>query len=110
MRVPEDLPVDFATAQEEGLRANRQAMQRALPPCRSAGSGSGRVGFLMAVFRKRLASSFAPFQKSLERRKALMNSSPYSRLSDVSETARLFEVDVQEDEGRRRGGCRGLAG
>lgn len=97
VRRPEDLPVDFATTQEAALygRIDKLCSEfyrlADLPAEERAG-----VGFLMAVFRKRLASSFAAFQKSLERRKALIDSI-VSRLSDVPETARLFEADVQED-------------
>lgn len=74
VRVPEDLPVDFATAQEAELYHRIDTLctdfyrLADLPAQERAG-----VGFLMAVFRKRLASSFAAFQKSLERRKDLID-------------------------------------
>jgi ERCC4-related helicase len=69
-RVPEDAPVQFRTAEEADLYARidelcgRFYRLADLPSAERSG-----VGFLMAVFRKRLASSFEAFRKSLERRK-----------------------------------------
>ena len=67
-----------------------------LPPDERSG-----VGFLMAVFRKRLASSFAAFQKSLERRRDLI-AAIQRDLSDVDERLqqqqKLFEEDEEEDD------------
>jgi ERCC4-related helicase len=106
-RVPEDLPVDFATAQEAVLygRIDQLCSQfyrlADLPAQERAG-----VGFLMAVFRKRLASSFAAFQKSLERRKELIDAI-CSKLSDVAETSRFFEAVSQEEEDEDEGETEG---
>ena len=72
-REPEDVPVAFRTEMEHTLYHRIDELCRRfyrladLPPDERSG-----VGFLMAVFRKRLASSFAAFQKSLERRRDLI--------------------------------------
>jgi SNF2 family DNA or RNA helicase len=67
-----------------------------LPPDERSG-----VGFLMAVFRKRLASSFAAFRKSLERRRDLITSIQHD-LSDLDEhlqeQKRSFEEDEEEED------------
>lgn len=72
-RVPEDIPVTFRTQEELALYLRIDEMCSKfyrladLPEDERSG-----VGFLMAVFRKRLASSFVAFQKSLERRRQLV--------------------------------------
>jgi superfamily II DNA or RNA helicase len=69
-RRPEDAPVEFRTPEEHSLYeridelCSRFYRIAELPPEERSG-----VGFLMAVFRKRLGSSFEAFRKSLERRK-----------------------------------------
>ena len=74
-RKPEDAPVQFKTSEEQDLYAridelcNRFYRLADLPPEERSG-----VGFLMAVFRKRLASSFEAFRKSLERRRQFIES------------------------------------
>src|SRR6059036_1465788 len=54
------------------------------------------VGFLMAVFRKRLASCFTAFQRSLERRRDLITSIQQG-LADVDAQSDLRR-DVSEDD------------
>jgi hypothetical protein len=72
-RAPEDIPVMFQSAEEHALYhridelCSRFYRLADLPEDERSG-----VGFLMAVFRKRLASSFVAFQKSLERRRQLI--------------------------------------
>jgi hypothetical protein len=57
------------------------------------------VGFLMAVFRKRLSSSFAAFRNSLERRKALIESIQNRIDSSISmEFDSIYDLDDDEDE------------
>ena len=69
VRCPEDVPVEFQTDEEQELYhridelCSRFYRLSELPPDERSG-----IGFLMAVFRKRLASSFEAFRKSLERR------------------------------------------
>jgi ERCC4-related helicase len=87
-RAPEDVPVVFRTATEQELYYRidelcRQFYRLAdLPSEERSG-----VGFLMAVFRKRLASSFRAFQRSLERRHDLI----------VAIQRDLFRLEVQLD-------------
>jgi ERCC4-related helicase len=72
-RQPEDVPVRFQSTEEQSLysRIDELCSQfyrlAEVEPDERSG-----VGFLMAVFRKRLASSFAAFRKSLERRRDLI--------------------------------------
>ena len=72
-RKPEDIPVDFKSPAEEALyRRIDELCSRFYRLADLAPSQRSGVGFLMAVFRKRLASSFAAFRKSLERRRDLI--------------------------------------
>ncbi len=72
-RRPEDVPVDFASPNEKQLYIRIDEMCKRFyrladfPPEERSG-----VGFLMAVFRKRLASSFHAFRLSLQRRRDLI--------------------------------------
>jgi len=72
-RVPEDVPVAFQTELERYLYCRIDELCRQfyrldeLPEDERSG-----VGFLMAVFRKRLASCFYSFRRSLERRRDLI--------------------------------------
>ncbi len=72
-RVPEDAPVDFSDEKERELYAKIDDFCRDFYRLSDV-SARQRAGleFLMAVFRKRLSSSFEAFRKSLERRKALI--------------------------------------
>jgi hypothetical protein len=85
-RDPDDVPVAFRTETERTLYhridelCSRFYRLAEFPPDERSG-----VGFLMAVFRKRLASSFAAFQKSLERRRDLI--APSSTTSPISTSA-----------------------
>lgn len=98
VRVPEDLPVDFATAQEAELYHRIDTLctdfyrLADLPAQERAG-----VGFLIAVFRKRLASSFAAFQKSLERRKALIDA-VIANWAEILGVRPALAVEAQEEE------------
>jgi superfamily II DNA or RNA helicase len=73
VRAPWDAPVDFESTEEQRAYARidelcSQFYRLAdVAPVERSG-----VGFLMAVFRKRLASSFTAFRKSLERRRDLI--------------------------------------
>ena len=100
-RSPEDAPVTFRTETERRLyrRIDELCSQfyrlADLQPDERSG-----VGFLMAVFRKRLASSFAAFHKSLERRRDLI-AAIQRDLSDVDERLQqqhIFEEDEEEDD------------
>ena len=97
-RIPEDLPVDFATPQEAEFyhRIDRLCAEfyrlADLPAQERAG-----VGFLMAVFRKRLASSFVSFEKSLERRKNLIDAI-LTKIAEVPDTDRWYLAEEQEEE------------
>ncbi len=70
VRRPVDVPVEFETTREMELYhridelCSRFYRLAELPADERSG-----IGFLMAVFRKRLASSFEAFRKSLERRR-----------------------------------------
>jgi hypothetical protein len=101
-RAPEDVPVAFRTETERRLYhridelCSRFYRLAELSPDERSG-----VGFLMAVFRKRLASSFAAFQKSLERRRDLIAAIQHD-LSDLDERLqeqkKTFEEDDEEDD------------
>jgi len=96
-RVPRDAPVDFMTTEE------RQAYARIDQLCLqfyrladvAPGERSG-VGFLMAVFRKRLASSFTAFHKSLERRRDLIQEALDEALA--SEAFKDFAEEEDDDQ------------
>jgi ERCC4-related helicase len=101
-RDPEDVPVAFRTEME------RQLYHRIDELCShfywladlSPDERSG-IGFLMAVFRKRLASSFIAFQKSLDRRRDLIIAiqQDLSALDErLPEEERIFEEDEADDE------------
>jgi hypothetical protein len=73
-REPRDVPVEFASATERALYHRIDELCEdfyrtadVLPEERSG------IGFLMAVFRKRLASCFYAFRRSLERRRDLID-------------------------------------
>ena len=87
-RSPEDIPVVFQTGIEQQLYHRIDELcgkfYRLADLPREERNG---VGFLMAVFRKRLASSFAAFQKSLERRRDLIEAIE----RDISE----FEAQIR---------------
>jgi Helicase conserved C-terminal domain len=101
-RDPEDVPVAFRTETERRLYhridelCSRFYRLADLSPDERSG-----IGFLMAVFRKRLASSFAAFQNSLKRRRDLI-AAIQQNLSDLDEYVqgeeRIFEEDEEDDE------------
>ena len=96
-REPEDIPVVFQTDTERVLYHRIDDLcshfyrLADLPPAERGG-----VGFLMAVFRKRLASCFVAFQRSLERRRDLV-AAIQQGLSDVDVGYEL-DRDVSEDD------------
>jgi superfamily II DNA or RNA helicase len=96
-REPEDIPVAFQTDSERALYNRIDDLCRRfyrladLPAAERSG-----VGFLMAVFRKRLASCFAAFQRSLERRRDLIAAIQHG-LSEV-DAQREFRRDVAEED------------
>jgi ERCC4-related helicase len=101
-RDPEDVPVAFRTEMEHRLYhridelCNDFYRLADLSPDERSG-----IGFLMAVFRKRLASSFAAFQKSLERRRDLIAAiqQDLSALDErIHDEERIFEEDEADDE------------
>jgi ERCC4-related helicase len=96
-RQPEDIPVAFQSTAEETLyrRIDELCSQfyrlAEVEPDERSG-----VGFLMAVFRKRLASSFAAFRKSLERRRGLI--AAVQRDLAVMDEAAQFQQAMSEGE------------
>jgi Helicase conserved C-terminal domain len=101
-RDPEDMSVAFRTEMERRLYhridelCSRFYRLADLSPDERSG-----IGFLLAVFRKRLASSFAAFRKSLERRRALITAiqQDLSALDErLPEEERIFEEDEADDE------------
>ena len=86
-REPEDIPVVFQTDTERALynRIDDLCSHFYRLADLPAEERSG-VGFLMAVFRKRLASCFVAFQRSLERRRDLI-AAIQQGLSDVDAQA-----------------------
>lgn len=96
-REPEDIPVGFQTDTERALYDRIDDLCRRfyrladLPAAERSG-----VGFLMAVFRKRLASCFVAFQRSLGRRRDLI-AAIQQGLSDV-DAQRDRHRDVTEDD------------
>lgn len=97
-REPEDIPVIFQTDAERALYNRIDDLcshfyRRADLP---ADERSG-VGFLMAVFRKRLASCFVAFQRSLGRRRDLI-AAIQQGLSDVDAQRHLHRDVAEEDE------------
>ena len=102
-RRPEDVPVSFRSEVETQLYdridelCSKFYRLADLPPEERSG-----VGFLMAVFRKRLASSFYSFRRSLERRRDLIAAiqTDLSRLDEELERERqlLDEEDDEEDD------------
>jgi superfamily II DNA or RNA helicase len=97
-RRPEDAPVVFQTAEEHDLYTridelcSRFYRLADLPPEERSG-----VGFLMAVFRKRLSSSFEAFRKSLERRKAFIEAVE-TELDDMDVTRHEADFINEEEE------------
>lgn len=100
-RSPEDIPVDFQTRTEQELYHRIDELcgtfYRLADIPREERSG---VGFLMAVFRKRLASSFAAFQKSLERRRDLIDAMERDMAEFEGQilSQREFYRDEEEDD------------
>lgn len=97
-RNPIDVPVEFQTAEEHELYhridelCSKFYRLSELPPEERSG-----IGFLMAVFRKRLASSFDAFRKSLERRQNAIEDVQRG-LSAVTPLAIADDFSVEEDE------------
>jgi len=96
-RQPEDVPVTFQSSAEQALycRIDELCSQFYRLAEMEPNERSG-VGFLMAVFRKRLASSFVAFRKSLERRRDLI--AAVQRDLAVLDEARQFEMALSEAE------------
>lgn len=96
-RQPEDVPVTFQSNEEQALYSridelcSRFYRLAEVEPDERSG-----VGFLMAVFRKRLSSSFASFRKSLERRRDLI--AAVQRDLSVMDEARQFGEALSEAE------------
>ena len=98
LREPQDAPVDFKTAGEhqayariDELCSQFYRLADIKPEERSG------VGFLMAVFRKRLASSFAAFRKSLERRRDLITDIQHA-LDEALANEAFKDFAEEEDE------------
>jgi hypothetical protein len=96
-REPEDIPVVFQTDTECTLY-NRidDLCSHFYRLADLPAAERGGVGFLMAVFRKRLASCFTAFQRSLERRRDLITAIQQG-LADV-DAQRDLHRDVSEDD------------
>ena len=99
VRVPEDVPVDFRSQEERVLYERIDELCRHfyrssdLAPEERSG-----IGFLMAVFRKRLSSSFVALQRSLERRRAIIESVQSAVTADEVRRALLQEVQEEPEE------------
>jgi ERCC4-related helicase len=98
-RRPDDIPVAFRTEQErelyeriDNLCAEFYRLSELAPEERSG------VGFLMAVFRKRLSSSFFAFRRSLERRRDLIATVQQQLVRTDAETA-VRQQAVEDAEG-----------
>src|SRR5215471_18901326 len=96
-REPEDIPVVFQTDTERALY-NRidDLCSHFYRLADLPAAERGGAGFLMAVFRKRLASCFVAFQRSLERRRDLITAIQQG-LADVDAQCDLRR-DVSEDD------------
>jgi hypothetical protein len=98
VREPEDVPVPFQTAAERQLYdridelCSRFYRLSELPEEERSG-----VGFLMAVFRKRLSSCFYAFRRSLERRRDLI-AAVQQDLADLDAATELTNALAEEDE------------
>ena len=98
VRDPEDVPVGFQTEYERCQYCRIDELCRQfyrldeLPEDERSG-----VGFLMAVFRKRLASCFYSFRKSLERRRDLIAEAQDGLDRDAAEVWRQ-ELEEEDDE------------
>jgi ERCC4-related helicase len=102
-RHPEDVPVAFQSSAEEALyRRIDELCSRFYRLAEVEPDERSGVGFLMAVFRKRLASSFAAFRKSLERRRDLI-AAVQRDLTAMDEAAQfqqaMSEGEEDDDEG-----------
>jgi ERCC4-related helicase len=99
VREPEDVPVAFQTEAEQALYnridelCSRFYRLADLPDEERSG-----VGFLMAVFRKRLASCFYAFRRSLERRRDLIASTQQDIAAWEATGAWQQELAEEEDE------------
>jgi ERCC4-related helicase len=97
-RNPMDVPVEFQTVAEHELYhridelCSKFYRLSELPPEERSG-----IGFLMAVFRKRLASSFEAFRKSLERRQNAIEDVQRG-LSAVTPQAIAEDFSIEEDD------------
>jgi hypothetical protein len=96
--MPEDIPVVFQTEKEKELYnridelCSKFYRLADLPEDERKG-----VGFLMAVFRKRLSSSFSAFTKSLERRRDVIEAIERN-LADLDAKLRTERVSFQEED------------
>jgi hypothetical protein len=96
-RQPEDVPVAFQSLAEEALyRRIDELCSKFYRLAEFEPDERSGVGFLMAVFRKRLASSFAAFRKSLERRRDLI--AAVQRDLAVMDEAAEFQRAMSEGE------------
>ncbi len=100
VREPEDVPVAFQTPTEQALYARIDELcskfyrLAELPEDERSG-----VGFLMAVFRKRLASCFYSFRRSLERRRDLIGAAQedIAALGPAHEWQQELEEEEEEE-------------
>ncbi len=97
-RTPEDVGVSFETTEERDLYVRIDELcakfyrLSELPDAERKG-----VGFLMAVFRKRLSSSFAAFRKSLVRRHDMIEALQMD-LDDFEREMRRQRMFYEEDD------------
>jgi superfamily II DNA or RNA helicase len=98
-RDPVDVPIAFADAREQELydRIDElcERFYRLLDYPESQRQG---LGFLRAVFRKRLASSFYAFQKTLERRRSFLLQAQYGSVDSTLVTDLTREAAEEEEE------------
>ena len=98
-RKPEDVPVDASNEEERLYHRIDEMCSRFYRLADYPPNERNGVGFLMAVFRKRLASSFQAFRLSLQRRHDLI-AAIQDRLSeyDIAGIAQQLASGESEDE------------
>jgi hypothetical protein len=98
-RYPQDVPVTLSEYEQTQYHRIDEMCSRFYRLADLQPEERSGVGFLMAVFRKRLSSSFAAFRNSLERRKALIESIQNRIDSSISmEFDSIYDLDDDEDE------------
>lgn len=98
-RKPQDVPVTLSDYEQQLYHRIDEMCSRFYRLADLNPNERSGVGFLMAVFRKRLSSSFVAFLKSLERRKALIESiQERIEVTAVNVFDLNFDLDDEDDE------------